>query len=1051
MEIMQLCSVLQASLSPDTAQRKAAETALQQHAHLPGQLTNLLRVAVEGTLDVSVRQVAAITLKNLVKTRWDPDDADSPDIAEEDKASVRDNLLEGIVRAPPAVRSQLGESAKHVVHFEFPDRWPALMPAVCTLLTTQDEAQLYAALFMLRLVARKYEFKDEEDRGPLEAVVAATFPRLVLILQHLLALGSASPDVGELVKLILKTFWSATYMYIPAPLAHPQQFAPWMTALHTFILAPVPTEGEPEGSLRASWSWWKAKKWALHISHRLFNRYGDPKHCRDRAVDSAFATQFRDQCSLKFLEAHMALVGRYAEGKWLSPRVVNLALQYLTVAVKAARTWKVLQPHVPQLMARVLFPLMCFDDDDAELWEDDPQEYIRKGYDITEEMYSPKSAASNFLHELCEARGKNMVPFMEQVTAIFAQYQQAAAAGQVPEDVARRMDGALLSIGALSDILKSKAAYKGQLEGMLAAHVVPLFASSHGHLRAKACWLGGVFSDTKFAAGHGSGPTFQALFKANVALLADPDLPVRVGAVMAARQFIDAYDTDEVDQIKPLIPSLLDEIFKLMQEVDNEDLVLTLEAIVEKFEDEMAPFALGLTQHLAAAFWRALEAEEAADGGDDGLAAFNTIRTMCTVLDSVSQQPALVAQLEDVCFPILQKMISENGQDVFEEVLELLAYFTYCTPAISPRLWSLWEPMAACLNEWAIDFFESVLVALDNYISRGTDHFLTCKQPDYLALANQMAEKALTDDNLEEEDVCCAAKLLEIILQNCRGRIDACVPGYLALVLRRLPTARKKLFQDLLLNVVASAFHYNAQLTMSALVSAGAVGGAFTAWLAGIHGRGKRFRRLYDKKVQVLGLLAVASLPEEQLPPEVAAGLPDILAAVLKLLIALREQEALQEVESSSDGSVEDSDSDEDQEGANLVEEIRARGTQGDDDGGLGDDEDEKEDHGYLERLARARARAKETEGREHEESDGESDWTEDEEEQTPIDPLDPFRALAATVHLLQHRASPRFQAFAAGLSPQQTAELQGLLRHAAERPAYEPPADRPLPNAHSL
>lgn len=66
-------------------------------------------------------------------------------------------------------------------------------------------------------------------------------------------------------------------------------------------------------------------------------------------------------------------------------------------------------------------------------------------------------------------------------------------------------------------------------------------------------------------------------------------------------------------------------------------------------------------------------------------------------------------------------------------------------------------------------------------------------------------------------------------------------------------------------------------------------------------------------------------------------------------------------MESSSDGSVEDSDSDEDQEGANLVEEIRARGTQGDDDGGLGDDEDEKEDHGYLERLARARARAKET------------------------------------------------------------------------------------------
>lgn len=38
-----------------------------------------------------------------------------------------------------------------------------------------------------------------------------------------------------------------------------------------------------------------------------------------------------------------------------------------------------------------------------------------QGYDIMEEMYSPKSAASNFLHELCESRQKNLDPFMQQV------------------------------------------------------------------------------------------------------------------------------------------------------------------------------------------------------------------------------------------------------------------------------------------------------------------------------------------------------------------------------------------------------------------------------------------------------------------------------------------------------------------------------------------------------------------------------------------------------------------------------------------------------------
>lgn len=63
--------------------------------------------------------------------------------------------------------------------------------------------------------------------------------------QNLLAAGGAAPEAGELIKLVLKTFWSATYMYVPAPLAEPQQFAGWMTALHAFVLAPVPTVPPP--------------------------------------------------------------------------------------------------------------------------------------------------------------------------------------------------------------------------------------------------------------------------------------------------------------------------------------------------------------------------------------------------------------------------------------------------------------------------------------------------------------------------------------------------------------------------------------------------------------------------------------------------------------------------------------------------------------------------------------------------------------------------------------------------------------------------------------
>ena len=34
--------------------------------------------------------------------------------------------------------------------------------------------------------------------------------------------------------------------------------------------------------------------------------------------------------------------------------------------------------HWDNILANVAFPLMCFSDEDAELWSDDPHEYIRK-------------------------------------------------------------------------------------------------------------------------------------------------------------------------------------------------------------------------------------------------------------------------------------------------------------------------------------------------------------------------------------------------------------------------------------------------------------------------------------------------------------------------------------------------------------------------------------------------------------------------------------------------------------------------------------------------
>ena len=56
---------------------------------------------------------------------------------------------------------------------------------------------------------------------------------------------------------------------------------------------------------------------------------------------------------------------------------------------------------------------------------------------------------------------------------------------------------------------------------------------------------------------------------------------------------------------------------------------------------------------------------------------------LSTVLDSVSSLPHLFPQSEEILFPIMQAMCTEEGQDVFEEILEIISYFTYFSPEVN--------------------------------------------------------------------------------------------------------------------------------------------------------------------------------------------------------------------------------------------------------------------------------------------------------------------------------------------------------------------------------
>ncbi|KAJ9546837.1 hypothetical protein OSB04_019380 [Centaurea solstitialis] len=1011
MDLPSLALVLKAALSPNLAERKAGEESLNQYQYTPQHLVRLLQIIVDGNCDMAVRQVASIHFKNFIAKNWSALEPEEPSkILPGDKDLVRQNILVFVAQVPPLLRSQLGECLKTIIHADYPEQWPGLLHWVTHNL--QDQ-QVYGALFVLRILSRKYEFKSDEERIPVYQI------------------GNPSIEVADLIKLICKIFWSSIYLEIPKALFDPNVFNAWMVLFLNMLERPVPSEGQPaDPELRKSWGWWKVKKWTVHILNRLYTRFGDLK--LQNPENKAFAQHFQKNYAGKILECHLNLLNAIRIGDYLPDRVTNLILQYLSNSISKTTMYNLLQPRLDVVLFEIIFPLMCFNDNDQTLWEEDPHEYVRKGYDIIEDLYSPRTAAMDFVSELVRKRGKeNLQKFILFIVEIFKRYEEAS----IEFKPYRQKDGALLAIGALCDKLKQTEPYKSELEPMLVQHVFPEFASPVGHLRAKVsyslcflffCFLG---RRRRLHGLQGSMPILISLTQiisakhciVSFAGMRDLELPVRVDSVFALRSFVES--CKDLSEIRPILPQLLDDFFKLMDEVENEDLVFTLETIVDKFGEEMAPYALGLCQSLAAAFWKCINTSEADEDADDpgALAAAGCLRAISTILESVSRLPHIFAHIEPTLLPIMRRMLTTDGQDVFEEVLEIVSYMTFFSPTISMDMWSLWPLLMEALADWAIDFFPNILVPLDNYISRSTVHYLTCKEPDYQQSLWNVLSNIMSDKNLEDNDIEPAPKLIEVVFQNCRGQVDHWVEPYIRITVERLRLTARPYLKCLLVQVIADALYYNASLTLNILQKLGVATEVFNLWFQMLQQTKKsgvraNFKREHDKKVCCLGLTSLLPLPPDQLPAE---ALERVFKATLELLVAYKDQVA----EAAKEEPEDDDDMDD--------------GLETDDDDGsdreMGVDAEDGDEADSL-RLQRLAAQAKSFRPTDDDDDDSDDDFSDDEDLQSPIDEVDPFVFFMDTAKALQASDQIRFQNLSQTLDFRYQALANGVAQHADQR-----------------
>ncbi|CAH1099995.1 unnamed protein product [Psylliodes chrysocephalus] len=914
MEIRKLIDLLRATIDPN--QRQQAEVQLDQIHKIIGFAPSLLQVIMMSDCDMPVRQAGAIYLKNLISTNWQDREAETGQpipfaLHEQDRALIRDSIVDAVVHAPELIRTQLCTCVNHMVKHDFPGRWTQIVDKISVYLSNPDPNGWHGAFLCLYQLVKNFEYKKAEERGPLHEAMNLLLPQLYQLEVRLL------PDPSEQSVLLqkegLKVYFALTQYILPLDLISRDAFAQWMEVCRQVVERPVPPAAlQPDEDERPDLPWWKCKKWALHILYRMFERYGSPGHVTKEYNE--FSEWYLQTFSSGILEVLLRVLDGYRGGHWVPPRVLQQTLNYLNQAVSHGHTWKILKPHMPAIIQDVLFPLMSYSAEDHELWTVDPHEYIRVKFDVFEDFVSPVTAAQTLLHSSCKKRKEMLQKTMVMLTQILTNTATEAA----------QKDGALHMVGSLADILLRKKLYRDQLDQLFIKYVFPEFNSDRGHMRARACWVLHYFAEFSFKQ---DTILMEAINLTVRALLFDKDLPVKVEAAIALQSLLNYQDRAQ-KYIEPQVKQIALELLTIIRETENEDVTGVMQKLVCVYTPQLAPIAVEICQHLATTFNQVLDTDEGSDEkAITAMGLLNTIETLLTVMD---EQPEVMRLLEPTVLQVIANVLQNEVQEFYEEVLALIYDLT--SKQVSPDMWKVFELLYQVFMKNGIDHFTDMMPALHNYITIDTNAFLSDEQR-LLAIYN-MCKEILTKDSGEDPESH-AAKLLEVVLLQCRKKIDQAAPMLIELAAARLlREVKTSELRTMCLQVLIAALYYDPQLLFTVLSKMPDFTNHFIKqWLHDTD----CFLGIHDRKLCVLGLCTLISMPNK--PPVLMEVAPKVVPALillfegLKRAYAAKAAEAAEEEESeSSDGEIEgdilSSDEDEiDDQGQDYLENLSKRAT----------------------------------------------------------------------------------------------------------------------------
>lgn len=441
--------ILLDSLSPNTIIRREAEKNLIDLEEKKGFtiiLLHLINHLSNSNLrdDIGIRQSASVLFKNAIKKRWETLDDEIITININDKDSIKEYIIDLMCSTPREVQIQLAEAISIISKHDFPAKWMGLLPLLVQKLQTNDLHILHGIMLTANSIMKRFRNSYKSDelyeellyclngfQEPLTAIFVSS--------SNLLEIHSNNREnmnlVIEILRLIVRVFYSLNWQDIPEYFEDNMNV--WMPEFAKYLTY--------ENSL-------------LIDTNELYEP-GSIEKLKTGIIENLilYAT--------KYEEMFTPYLGRFTELIWQLLVTIKSEPKYdmlTTVAIKFLTTIssKQMNSHLftdevlRQIIEQIIVPNLIATDNDEELFQDNPSDYIRKDIEGSDQDTRRRSACDLVRSLLKFFQEKTSNLCVSYINGLLSEYQSSGQTNWKLKDGALHL---VLAVSILSTSLSQGA------------------------------------------------------------------------------------------------------------------------------------------------------------------------------------------------------------------------------------------------------------------------------------------------------------------------------------------------------------------------------------------------------------------------------------------------------------------------------------------------------------------------------------------------------------------------------------------------------------------